>query len=91
NGITYRVLYNDPLSSSNNTLDFFIPPGQYFMMGDNRENSTDSRFTEVGFVPEENLIGRASIVLFSTVSGDSANKIWDLIPHMRWNRFFKIL
>ncbi|AHA28075.1 signal peptidase I [Candidatus Liberibacter americanus] len=91
NGVKYKTISYDPLSSVNNTLDFVVPKGKYFMMGDNREDSLDSRYIEVGFIPEENLIGRASFILFSIGNNTPFNKVWMWLPNIRWDRFFKIL
>ena len=73
---------------ANNTPEYIVPEGEYFVMGDNRDNSRDSRF-EVGFVPAENLVGRAEIIWFST---DGSAKLLNPISWftaMRTDRFFK--
>ena len=49
----------------NNTPLFTVPAGHYFMMGDNRDNSHDSRFSDIGFVPAENIVGRAEVIFYS--------------------------
>lgn len=48
-----------------NTGTYVVPPEHLFMMGDNRDNSADSRFAELGFVPARNLIGRSRLILYS--------------------------
>ncbi len=75
-----------------NTRVFMVPPGDYFMMGDNRDNSTDSRVqSAVGYVPFENLIGKAQIIFFSVGGGTPAWEIWNWPWAVRWNRLFTLV
>lgn len=78
---------NGPLD---NTGIYTVPPGYYFMMGDNRDNSLDSRVpAEVGFVPFENLIGRAEFIFFSTDGSASLFEFWKWPFAIRYGRLFQ--
>ncbi len=87
NGVSYDTLDLTPNSIGDNTREFVVPEGHYFMMGDNRDNSTDSRFS-VGFVPSENLVGRANVIFFSIADGASPLEIWKWPSLMRVSRLF---
>jgi signal peptidase I len=87
NGVSYDTLDLTPSSIGDETREFVVPADHYFMMGDNRDNSTDSRFS-VGFVPHENLVGRANIIFFSISEGASPLEIWKWPSLMRPSRLF---
>ncbi|MDO1581629.1 signal peptidase I [Rhizobium oryzicola] len=90
NGVTYDTLDQSPNSRGDNTREFVVPPGHYFFMGDNRDNSLDSRF-DVGYVPAENLVGRASVIFFSLGNDTSFREFWKWPTNMRWDRLFKVV
>ena len=83
-----------PGSMSDNTQVFEVPAGHYFMIGDNRDNSQDSRYDQsagVGFVPAENLIGKAEIILFSWKPGASLWNPVSWFTKVQPSRFFTVL
>ena len=87
NGKTYQTL-DLGLSEGDNTAVFNVPEKNYFMMGDNRDNSSDSRFS-VHYVPEENLVGRASFIIFSLGNETPFFQVWKWPTNLRYDRFFK--
>ena len=91
NGVSHRIIERDgDRGYWDNTYVYTVPAGHFFMMGDNRDNSTDSRDeSSVGFVPFENLVGRAEIIFFSIDENASAWKIWEWPWTVRWNRLLR--
>jgi signal peptidase I len=89
NGVSYLTLDMTENGAGDNTRVYEVPPGHYFLMGDNRDNSQDSRFLEgtVGYVPAENLVGRAEIIFFS-VGGAPAWAFWTWPQTLRLDRVF---
>jgi signal peptidase I len=89
-GKSYYVLDCMPEGPMDNTQVYVVPPGHYFMMGDNRDNSADSR-ADVGYVPAQDLEGRAVVLFFSI--GDSAvwYEPWTWPGAIRFNRILNII
>jgi signal peptidase I len=86
-GFEHFILEEGDNRRLDNTREFMVPEGHYFMMGDNRDNSVDSR-ADVGFVPAENLVGRAEFLFFSTDGSASIWEIWKWPFAIRFNRLF---
>jgi signal peptidase I len=89
NGVQHRIIEMSDNGPLDNTQEYVVPPGDYFMMGDNRDNSQDSRvLSAVGYVPAENLIGRAEFIFFSTDGSARLWEIWKWPFGIRYGRLF---
>jgi len=88
----YKILNltdNGPLDY---TPEYKIPNNKFFFMGDNRDNSSDSRvMSGVGFVPKENIIGRVWFIWFSVDTDFRLSRFWTLPLHIRYDRLFNIV
>ncbi|KAF0136118.1 MAG: signal peptidase I, partial [Rhodospirillaceae bacterium] len=88
NGVRHRIIELLDDAPFDNTREFMVPEGRYFMMGDNRDNSSDSR-SIVGPVPFENFVGRAEVLFFSTDNSARFWEAWKWPWAIRFSRFLK--
>lgn len=89
NGASY-VTFDRGRTELDNTREFVVPDGHYFMMGDDRDNSADSRVPSVvGFVPYDNIVGPAQFVVVSFDRSTSLLRPWTLFTGFRGERFLK--
>jgi signal peptidase I len=90
-GPNYTVLDIMAHGSLDNTRVYEVPAGHVFAMGDNRDNSLDSRVDNVGYIPIDNLIGRAEIIFFSTNGEARLWEIWNWPAAIRFRRLFHLI
>jgi signal peptidase I len=103
NGVAHQILKKTDQGQVNNTRVFNVPEATYFMMGDNRDNSSDSRVAfggnpdkpfdseandRIRYVPAENLIGRAQFIFFSTDGSARLWEFWKWPFAIRYGRLF---
>lgn len=87
-GVSHIIRKQGDENVLDNTEVFTVPPDHYFFMGDNRDNSQDSRTSMVGFVPAENLVGKAQFLFFSLKPDGVFWQFWKWPWSVRWHRLF---
>jgi signal peptidase I len=89
--VAHQILESTDDGRYDNTIEFRVPDGHVFAMGDNRDNSLDSREMGpggVGFIPVENLVGRAEFIFFSVDGSAAWWEVWGWPFAIRWSRIF---
>ncbi len=91
-GVKHLELKSTDEGWVNNTQVYTVPPDHVFAMGDNRDNSADSRFLNgVGYVPMENLVGRAELIFFSVDGEYPWWEFWEWPFEIRWDRLMTLI
>lgn len=92
NGREHRIIEATDNGAFDNTREYVVPEGHYFAMGDNRDNSLDSRFANgVGFIPAQNLVGRAEILFFSANGDARIWEVWKWPWGIRYSRLLNLI
>lgn len=90
NGVTHTIQEISDDQALDNTGVYTVPAGHYFMMGDNRDRSQDSRvLSQVGYVPFDNFIGKAEVRFFSIKNNIAPWLLWEWPANVRWDRMFQ--
>jgi len=87
NGRSYQIVKMRPASQFDNTELFIVPAHNYFMIGDNRDYSGDSRSSQLGFIHHDNFVGRVWFIFYSHNYYSPLLFIWDWMYKIRWDRF----
>jgi signal peptidase I len=89
-GVTHTIQEASDQQQLDNTAEYVVPAGHYFMMGDNRDRSADSRvLSQVGYVPLGNFIGKAEARFFSIKDNIPPWQLWEWPANVRWDRMFQ--
>lgn len=91
NDVAHEILDSTNNGRFDNTGVFEVPADHVFAMGDNRDNSSDSRSTDVGFIPVDNLVGRAEIIFFSVNGSASLWEPWLWPWGIRYERLLSLI
>jgi len=94
NGVSHYIIETSygPAEGMDNTAEYIVPEGHYFMMGDNRDYSEDSRWLDkVGYVPFEDLMGRAGVIFYSHNNSVRFWEIWNWWKPIRYNRLLDVI